>query len=85
MFPSSEIDVKPEKHTAVRHITPGKYSCSSLPDEGILIVECEASAARNERIITVPNYNRVDVAEIAGVSHKWLARHADGFIPVDEN
>src|SRR6267378_6426933 len=82
---SSEDKIKPQKDAATSYVRSGNRRDTALTHNRIFVVEGEASAAGDERIVAIPECQRINVTEVAGVGRQRLARHADQLVSVDEN
>src|SRR6516225_2667805 len=84
-----EREVEPEHQAATGQVDRQsgcrRHHNFSLPHNGVFVVESEARAAADERVVAKAKGKGVYVAEIARVRIERLLAHADQFIAVDEN
>src|SRR5215471_10546580 len=84
-----EREVEPE-HQAAAGQVDWQSGCRrnknfSLPHNGVFVMESEACAAADERVVAKAKGKGVNVAEIARVRIECLLAHADEFISINEN
>src|SRR5437762_4877382 len=82
---SSEDKIKAQEDAATSHVRSGNRRDTALTHNRIFVVESETGAAGHERIVAIPEGQRINVPKVAGVGRQSLTRHADQLISVDKN
>src|SRR6266403_1866174 len=82
---SSEDKIKAQKDAATSYVRSGNRRDTALTHNRVFIVEGETGAAGHERIVAIPEGQRINVPKVAGVGRQSLTRHADQLVSVDKN
>src|SRR5712671_8006711 len=82
---SSENKIKAQEDAATSYVGSGNRRDAALTHNRIFVVESETGAAGHERIVAIPECQRINVPKVAGVGRQSLTRHADQLVSVDKN
>src|SRR5579864_888381 len=78
-------EVETDEKAAGGQIARGDGRGAALPQDRVFVVKSEARAAGNKWIKAIPDGDSVNVAEVCRVRRQHLARHANRFIPTDQD
>jgi hypothetical protein len=80
-----EIEVKTNQQAAGGEVQTGNGRSALHPLSGELVVEREARATGNERVISIPKGQHIGVAKVVRVGGEDLPRHPDNLVAIDKH